>query len=346
MQDNHTNHADRPAYANRETPPVGTLSLRYVLMLAALVLAVAAFLIYNLARFILHNDSRADYAPQFYVDLRESPLPAATETIKTTNLPPLRVAIAPVISPEQSMQIYQQLVDYLAERARRTPFYLQRQSYAETNDLVRYGQCDLALVCCYPLVRGEQDFGMQAIAAPQIRGAVTSRALVIVPKSSPAQSLSHLRGKRFASADILSYSGWLYPATWLKSRGEDPRHFFAQHIITGSHDHSIQAVISGLADGAAVHTLAYEHLLRQDATTADRLKVIAQSEPFGTPPFVIHPKLDPELKAQLENILFTMHEEAEGKEILSAMGVDRFVPADPKLYDPARAAAKVWESCP
>ncbi|MBI3911913.1 MAG: PhnD/SsuA/transferrin family substrate-binding protein [Armatimonadetes bacterium] len=58
----------------------------------------------------------------------------------------LRVAVAPVISPKETLASYSDLVDYLGKRLGRPSVLLQGSSYAEVNELVRYGKCDLAFV--------------------------------------------------------------------------------------------------------------------------------------------------------------------------------------------------------
>ena len=50
------------------------------------------------------------------------------------------------------------------------PTAIYRPTYSETNDLVRYQQCDIAIVCTYPFIRGEKEFGMQALVVPQVNG--------------------------------------------------------------------------------------------------------------------------------------------------------------------------------
>lgn len=58
----------------------------------------------------------------------------------------LRVAIAPVISPRETLKSYSDLVDYLGKRLGRPAEIIQRNSYAEVNELVRSGDCDVAFV--------------------------------------------------------------------------------------------------------------------------------------------------------------------------------------------------------
>jgi phosphonate transport system substrate-binding protein len=284
------------------------------------------------------------YTPQGQVSLEETDAPAQTLSPVQTGDKVLRVAVAPVISPEKSLQVYHGFVDYLGDRTDRAPVFLQGDTYAEVNELVRQGRCELALVCTCAFVRGEREFGMDVLAAPQIEGQVTYRSLILVPASSPAKSLLDLRGKRFGSGDILSTSGWLFPATWLMDQGEDPNDFFSEQVLTGSHDQSVRAVLSGYVDGAAVHSQVYEQMVDEDPSVSQRTRVILKSRPYGNPPLVVHPRLDSGLKEKLRTILLNMHTDPEGREILNALRIDRFVAQEPSAYGSVRDAVQVLES--
>jgi len=322
----------------------GLLARRARLLIAVLFVTAVAIGAWNAVRLVEQRRAERRYAPERTIVL-DAP---AAATNKPATQPKrrrtLRVAIAPVISPEESIRIYRGLVKYLAEKLGRQPELIQRESYSQINDLVRYGRCELALVCTYAYVRGQREFGMELLVAPQIHGATTYHSLFIVPAGSRVSSLLELRGKRFASADILSNSGWLYPMVWLKRHGEDPSRFFGEHVITGGHDRSIRAVATGYVDGAAVDSLVYEQLLREEPALAEKTKVIHKSPPFGMPPLVVPPQLDPQLKEQLRSLLLSMHEDARGSKILASLGIDKFVLATDAAYRSVREAAKLVES--
>ena len=315
------------------------------LSLVVFCIALVGLGLFNILALIRHSRLDARFTPQRVVSLEEPAHASGAGTLGTpAPVPALRVAIAPVISPEQSLRTYRNFVRHLAKRLDRTPIFLQGNSYAEVNELVRFRGCDVALVCTYPFVRGEKEFGMELLATPMIEGATTYHSLILVSRSSHARNLFHLRGKRFASADLFSNSGWLFPATWLKSRDEAEDRFFGEHVITGSHDRAIRAVVSGHVDGAAVHSLVYQRMVAEDPDLARRTKTILKSPPFGMPPLVNHPKMDPTLKQQLLSTLLGMHDDSEGQLILTSLGIDRFVVPASELYDSVRTAAEQFES--
>ncbi len=287
-------------------------------------------------------DSR--FAPRQWVNLdeTESPPPGG-QSRPAPDKPPIRIAIAPVITPEKSLSMYQGIGDYLGDKLGKGAILLHRQTYAEVNNLVRYRRCDMAFVCTYAFVEGERDFGMEVLVVPEIGGKITYHSYIIVPPSSEAKSLLDLRGKSFASADILSNTGWLFPMIWLKNRGEDPEHFFSKHLITHSHDRSVLAVVSKNVDGAAVDNLVYEQMAEEDPTILAKTRIILKSPPFGMPPIIVHPDIDPALKSQIREALLRMHEDPDGRKALLPLRIDRFVVPDSKIYDSVREASLVME---
>ncbi|MCE7948594.1 MAG: phosphate/phosphite/phosphonate ABC transporter substrate-binding protein [Chloroflexi bacterium CFX4] len=260
------------------------------------------------------------------------PLPKQADT----TVLPLRVSVAAVVSPKGTAESYQPLLDYLSTRLARTVELVQRRTYAETNDLVEAGFVDVAFVCTSAYLDGAAKFGMELLAAPQVNGETVYRSLLLVPAESDAQSMADLRGKRFAFTDPISNTGRVYPTYLVQQLGSTPEQFFSKVFYTYNHDDAIRAVAEHLADGAAVDSLVYEFALVRDPSLAQRVRVIHRSPPFGIPPIVISPDARPQLKATLQELLYAMVNDPEGREALSALGVERFVPISDDAYDSAR----------
>lgn len=255
----------------------------------------------------------------------------------TVGLPPLRVAVGAMLSPQTTTHDYDGLIAYLENRLHRPVELVQRNTYAETNELLRTRQVDLAFVCTGPYIQGQRDFGMELLAVPQVRGEITYRSYLIVPADDPTRRLEDLRERVFAFTDPLSLSGYVVPLYVLQSKGESPDDFFARTLFTYSHDNSIQAVAEGWVDGAAVDSLVYEATVAREPLYEERTRVIWRSEPYGMPPVVVHPDLDADMKEQLRYLLLHVDQHEEGVEALAPLGVDSFVLADDHLYDSARA---------
>jgi phosphonate transport system substrate-binding protein len=298
------------------------------IILAIILLVGVSVASYQVMKEIFPHNRMSRYPARDWISLKGGNEIDAVPSGKQENRQDIRIAIAPVFSPEKSMEMYAAFVTFVAGKLGRKPTTLYRPTYSETNDLIRYQRCDIAIVGTYPFIRGEKEFGMQALVVPQVNGKQTYQSIILVPRASSARTLLDLRGKRFASADIISTTGWLFPAMLLIDSGENPNKFFGEHIITGSHDRSLQAVLDGFVDGAAVHGIVYSQMIAEDPSIQQKVRILAKSPPLGILPIVVHPNIDPALRKAILTVLLNMHEDARGKAILAKLQIDRFVVPD------------------
>ena len=260
------------------------------------------------------------------------PLPAN----RSSEVVPLRVAVAAVISPQGTVESYDVLLAYLSDRLGRPVELIQRRTYAEVNELLRTGEIDVAFVCTSAYIAGHDEFGMELLAAPQLNGETVYYSVLIVPASSLAQSMADLQGKAFAFTDPMSTSGRMYPTSLVLELGSTPAQFFSRTFYTYSHDDAIYAVADGVADGAAVDSLVLEFALARDPALADQVRVVHRSSAFGIPPVVVRPDTRPQLDAELQDILLGMADDPQGREALAQLGYDGFVLIDDSAYDSVR----------
>ena len=252
-----------------------------------------------------------------YVNLKDlQPIQVPTQEVL-----PLRVAVASIVSPKGTVQSYEPLLDYLESQLHRPVELIQRRTYLETNELIAAGKVDLAFVCTSAYVAGHDSFGMELLAAPQVNGETVYYSLLIVPSESTSQSMADLQDKKFAFTDPISLSGRMYPTYMVQQLGFNPESFFSQTFFTYSHDEAIRAVANKLADGAAVDSLVYDFAIARDPELAQKVRVIHRSPPFGIPPVVVSPKLDPNLKLELQKVLLGMADTTEGRKALESIGV-------------------------
>lgn len=311
-------------HAPRRSPTFGHLRRNLGLIAGrfALLLLAAAF---------LGACSKPD--PQEIISLASlKPVPA----VRPTGVIPLRVAVANVISPQGTLDSYQALLDYLSTQLDRPVELIQRRTYAETNELVRNGEVDMAFVCTSAYIAGHDQFGMQLLVAPVVNGASVYASDLIVATTSAARSIEDLRGAVFAFTDPMSFTGHIYPTYLIQQLGETPDAFFGRTFYTYSHDDAIRAVAEGIADAAAVDSLVLDFSLARDPALADRIRVIHRSPAFGIPPVVVSPQVRPQLRAQLQEILQNMRQDPEGRQSLDALDIDTFVPIDDNAYQSVR----------
>lgn len=268
------------------------------------------------------------------VDMAQASSPRGTE--QSDSRPVLRIAVSAMISPEATSQYYEELLRLIAERMGRRAVFLQRKTYAEVNDLVKNRQVDLAFVCSGPYTQGHDDFGMELLAVPIVHGEKVYHSYIIVNKNSDIRSFDELKGKKFAFTDPQSNTGALVPNYMLAKRGETPTTFFKEFFYSHSHDNSIKAVAEQLSDGAAVDSLIWEFLSHLDPRLTAQTRIIEKSPPYGIPPIVVHPDLDPAIKAQLKKVFLSLHQQDSATAVLAKLQIDRFAEGEDAMYDTVR----------
>jgi phosphonate transport system substrate-binding protein len=265
------------------------------------------------------------------VDLHTQ-VPAVEAATTAPNKESLRFAVASMVSAEQTFSMYQRLVQRIGRDAGREDVFVLRPSYSDVRQSLEKSQVDVAFVCTGTYVHTLANQTIKLLAQPVFEKGQQYRCLVIVPAESPAQSITDLTNKVMAFTDRESNTGCLVPSHLLFQLGYDPETFFQRIIYTGSHDRSIVAVGRKIVDVACIDSLIWYSKLRSEPELKDRIRVIWQSEAFGPPPIVVPANIDPVLEQKLQTAFLNLHQDEEGRAILSGIGIAHFIKPKPENY--------------
>ena len=279
---------------------------------------------------VLACSENADYKKVDLTEKIELPHPNTTESGRKS----LKVAVAAMISPKETLIFYRELLDYLGAAVGYDVELIQRKTYGEVNRMLSQGRIDVAFICTGPFVTGSERSGFKAVATPVIRGKPFYESYLIVHRDSAFQSLSDLEGKNFAFTDPDSNTGSLVPRYWLKEMDTTPESFFRSFTYTYSHDNAILAVAKKMVDAAAVDGHLWEYYQNHNAFYSSQTRVIRKSEPFGSPPVVVSDAVPPDLKSAIIERIMSMHDDPEGRRILSELMIDRFTVPEKEWYLP------------
>jgi phosphonate transport system substrate-binding protein len=239
----------------------------------------------------------------------------------------LHFAVATMVGAEATFSAYQRLVRTIARRVGRKEVFVLCPSYADVRRALEQGRLDVALVCTGTYAYAYREGRIRLLVEPEFEQGLDYRCLIIVPAGSTAQKPDDLRGKVMAFTDPESNTGFLVPSQMLAKRGWRSASFFGRIVFTGSHDRSIQAVARAIVDAAAVDSLVWESVKGRDPLLTERVRVIWASEAFGPPPVVVPRDLDESVQDALRAAFVSLHESEEGRQLLSEIGIVRFVPA-------------------
>lgn len=127
------------------------------------------------------------------------------------------------------------------------------------------------------------------VAIPSYRAvgcsAGTYRSWLVARRGDPRQQLGAFIGATAAVNYTGSHSGWVALGHALAAAGL-PERFFGRAICTGGHRSSLQAVVDGAADLAAIDCVSFALLERAEPALIAGVRVVAESEPAPALPYV------------------------------------------------------------
>ena len=266
---------------------------------------------------------------QSYAPVSLQPDPSKTPT-RADTLSPLRVGLAPILSPRSSGEGLVALCKALSMALGRPVVPLMGADYRETNDMLALGQLDVGIVCSGAFADPRLDRACEPLLVPLLTGTGASYAsLLIVRTQDPAQRLQDLKDRDFVFTDSLSLTGFIHPVVKLDALGRTPGTFFSKVTFSHSHDRSIAMVLDGTVSGAAVDSAVFSAWKDHHPAEAGNIRILERSEPFPSPPLVVRTSLAAADKAALREAFLNLAKSEEGLEILRKIGWTGFQVPDP-----------------
>jgi len=245
--------------------------------------------------------------------------------------PTIRIAMTPAFLHDQHAMLAQWR-DYLQTHTKRPVEFIQRDRYRETIDLLQQQKVDFAWVCDYPYLVLKKDVNLLAVALHQ--GKPSYQAYLIVSISdTTTRRIADLKNTIFAFADPYSNTGYLSPRFEIQRSGADPATFFKRTFFTWSHRKVIDAVASGVAQGASVDSYVWESLAKVRPDITAKTRIAWKSELYGFPPMVAQRNVPAADFALMQGVLMNMQNNAQGRNLLNRLNLDGFIKGSPKLYD-------------
>jgi phosphonate transport system substrate-binding protein len=154
---------------------------------------------------------------------------------------------------------------------------------------------------------------------------------VVVRNDAPIHAFSELEGGSWAYNDACSLSGYYSLLNKLAESDVDET-YFDNIFCSGSHLDSIEAVLSGEADAAAIDSNVLRIRHREVPALRSKLRVIESWGPFTIQPLVVSSALATDLKQRLRAAFLATEENQRTHQILKEFGLTRFVVVDQGDY--------------
>jgi phosphonate transport system substrate-binding protein len=249
--------------------------------------------------------------------------------------------MAPLARP-----FYAALADYLCARTRLPVRFFDEGTWEERSLMLSEGGAQLGVVCGlqYVLRRDQGACAFEPLAAPVMAhprygGRPVYFSDVVVSAQSHFGRFAELRGGAVAFNEATSHSGYNVLKAHLARIGE-PYAFFGSVVKGHAHQNSLQLVLTGVVDAAAIDSTVLELECRREPSLRERLRVIETLGPSPMPPLVAHPSMPPGYRIALRAALLELGESPESQRLLNGWMKSRFAEVSDGDYDPIRRMAR------
>jgi phosphonate transport system substrate-binding protein len=215
-------------------------------------------------------------------------------------------------------------------------------SWQERYEQVKDGRMDVAWICgsYYTQLSSGPNHAVELLAAPimshaRYRGEPVYFSDVIVRKDSSFQTFADLRGAALAYNEPGSFSGYWAMRHHLAQLGELDG-YFGRLVQSGGHVNSLQMILSGEVETAAIDSMVLIAELQENPDLAPKFRVVETLGPNPIPPWVVRRSLPKAQKAQLRRALLSLNEDEDGRKLLQTHQLRGFTAVPDAHYDPTR----------
>jgi phosphonate transport system substrate-binding protein len=254
-------------------------------------------------------------------------LAISTETINFANF------LSPLLQ-----ETYASILNHIVEHVGCTATLYTGQSLSEFTS----GMADVGFITGLQYIRMKewQDCPIELLVAPVIEGKhyyglPIYYSSVVTRVDGAYKSFDDLEGCTWAYNLLDSHSGCTVVCYSLLKQHKSS-HYFGKVVRSGSHANSLNMVIEGKADAAAIDSHVFEVTLRRNPILTEHIHCIDLLGPSTIPPVVVAKNMPTRIKDQLHETLITMHDDSYMSERLHEGMIERFVPITDRQYDDIR----------
>jgi phosphonate transport system substrate-binding protein len=237
---------------------------------------------------------------------------------------------------EADSQLVTDFAHYLAEHSNYPMKILFAKNYAALSEVLNKNPSAVAWTCGAPYVEDWKKNGQQLVAVPLFKGTPSYHSLIISLHGRPEKILLDFKSQVFAYSDLRSNSGYIAPHYHLLEQGVDSNGFFKVKINAHNHVGSIEAVLGGLADVAAVDEYVLVEYLKKNPMAAVELQILEKLGPYPFTPIVTGNKVKQEELDKLRQTLLNMRSTEKGQKLLNKLGLNGFVSKNVDFYQPIK----------
>jgi phosphonate transport system substrate-binding protein len=250
---------------------------------------------------------------------------------------------------ENTETLCQSIAQYMQLRLNIRTEYVTGIPWQERERRFDQGEIQILWLCGWPYVEktAHADSNLEMLVVPvpagvRYQGRPVYFSDVVVRRDSRFKSFADLRGAAWAYNEPRSHSGYNVVRAYLAGLGYR-NGFFGAVVESGAHAQSVEMILGGAVDGAAIDATVLEWLVDQREELTEQIRVIDTLGPSPIPPWVISTQVAIELRSAIRELFLTMHMDRLGRDMLNRGRLEKFVAGSDREYDPIRRMARAAE---
>lgn len=251
-----------------------------------------------------------------------------------------RFGVHPLHNPQRMFEVYEPLVEYLNRRFDGAQIELQASSsYAAFEEKLARRQLHLALPNPYQTIKGAE-YGYRVFG--KMGDDASFRGIILVRKDSGIASVADLKGKAVSYPAPTALAATLLPQWFLHTHGVRVNDEIDNRYV-GSQESSIMNVVLGTTAAGATWPQPWKAFIKDHPDFAAQLEVKWETDTLMNNSLMARDDMPQAVVARIGELMFNLHRDAEGREILQRMQLSRFEPADDATYKPVRSFLSRFE---
>ena len=254
-----------------------------------------------------------------------------SSTARATSSSPLRVAVFPRRNASVTYTMFMPFVRHMAERVGRDMQLEIFKDFTSFWEEFQQKQFDLVHFNQYHYILARKLYGYQAIVRNQEFGSSTIAGSIIVRKDSGVEDIKDLKGKNILfGGGPRAMQSYIAPVWLLQNAGLQKGDYNERFAINPPN-----AVISTYlrrADAAGTGDVVIQLDMVKKIIDVDAMRYLARTEPLAQLPWAVHPRIEEDLRKQMQQVMLELKDTSAGERVLGSMRLSGLVSADDSDY--------------
>lgn len=248
--------------------------------------------------------------------------------------------VHPLHNPNRLFKVYQPMVDYINARLKGAELRLEAsRNYAAYNKKLFSGYFHFSLPNPYQTIMSTQH-GYKIFG--KMGDDENFKGIILVRKDSGIERVSDLKGKTVSYPAPTALAATMMPQWYLHTHGLDINKDINNNYV-GSQESSIMNVYLGKSAAASTWPPPWRAFIKEHPEVAKEVMIKWETTSLPNNGLVVRKDIPKDLVAQVAEIIFSLHSNPEGRNILSAMELSHYEDANITTYEPVKKFMELFE---